>query len=288
VRAHPFSLLPCQRRRLHRTRPSLRRSNYHRKRASSLRAHRPAQSGPRSPRVLRHQPTHRHSARVPAETGAFLPAGSVLPCSRPAPKRASALPAAGNQKTATLTTPVPTIRRDLPVVVGGGKQIHFHVRASAFQITSKGLPTCRASGMSAGPSSPRFIRYRFPAAAPRNAVRAGTLLLSEVRLPVQSAGARSPVLPVPRQRRRPHRTRPSLRRSNDHRKRASSLQRHRPAQSGPRHRGYFATNPHTDIRRAYSQKPGAFLPREACCHALVLRQSAHLHCQLPEINRRQR
>jgi hypothetical protein len=59
-----------------------------------------------------------------------------------------------------------------------------------------GLPTCRVSGMSAGPNPPRCVRYRVPAAAPRHAARAGTLLLSEVRLTVESAGARSPFQPA--------------------------------------------------------------------------------------------
>jgi hypothetical protein len=105
-----------------------------------------------------------------------------------------------------------------------------------------GLPACRASGMSAGPGPPRFVRYPSPAAAPRQAARAGTLLLSEVRRPVLPAGARSPVAPP---------TLPALHRQPQH---AAALATPHPSTGSAPPR----------LKGAGPRKAGALPPRFSC------------------------
>jgi hypothetical protein len=136
--------------------------------------------------------------------------------------------------------------------------------------------------MSAGPGPPRFVRYRSPAAAPRQAARAGTLLLSEVRRPVLPAGARSPVAPP---------TLPALHRQPQH---AAALATPHPSTGSapPRFKGagppkaglvpaFLSPAANTPSHSArVSRTPESFAPPVACCNALEVRPSAHVPCQL--------
>jgi hypothetical protein len=121
-----------------------------------------------------------------------------------------------------------------------------------------------------------------PAAAPRQAARAGTLLLSEVRRPVLPAGARSPVAPP---------TLPALHRQPQH---AAALATPHPSTgsapprlkgAGPRKAGLVpaflspAANTPSHSARV-SRTPESFAPPVACCNALEVRPSAHVPCQL--------
>jgi hypothetical protein len=212
-----------------------------------------------------------------------------MPCSRGAAERSTCLcQLLYNQKQR-----IPDSHRSLRFncvasrVAGRGKQ-QLHVRAGRISDNVPGLPTCRASGMSAGPNAPSSSATASPAAAPLQAARAATLLLSEVRQPLQPAGARSHTWPATSPAPSHHpRTRVArqARPLPFNRKRAASrpMAPSRPAQSGPPSRALpspLTHSPSYGARLPTTAKPDSTpAAREATLFSCA--QSAHLPNQHP-------
>ena len=172
---------------------------FNRKRAASRQGrHR----GPRKAGLLHVHSPHHSPSRCPYGARLFA---TAKPDSTPearqamlfirAQKRAPARPA-----SARLESPEADDRRYRSLTVnplrgGGAGQLHSWLFAhGAFQITFRGYRRAARAACPPGQVLPRFVRYPSPAAAPRQAARAATLLLSGVR---RVAFARRRALPCP-------------------------------------------------------------------------------------------